>query len=780
MNLDLKETNAQAARAFARSDHEGALRILDAGLAKAGAHPPFLRLKTRILLSRGEVAEALALVRDMPERLRTGKLADAAMRVLLAAGETRQATALMDAVPAESRSDQSCQLAAIWLAENRDGGAAALARARDCHLAHPKRTLILKEYVRLARLHGDRAALPDVLRAAIARDPQASYVRELARLFCDAADGVAALDLLDGHRGMAADHSWWHLARLDALACLGRTADLLPAAETAVATFPRDARINERHWQILARADRRAEGVAACKDFAARIAEDPQARLKCAQFLIEAGETDASDALIEALDSAGDETALSLTLQARLRFLQHDALAAMALALQARDLPGASLDTVRTLARAERALGDHAAAIATLESLLEAGPVDPGACLDAAESCGAIGAFDRAEAFLARVPASNIAVQPRLHALRARFLLAQNRFDAALSACEASTKANPDYPAPLVLKAICALLTGQVAEAWTAQSAHARLRADEDLSGQVSGKARSSVLGHLVNEYRLLGPDPDLAHCTVDADQAAAARVFRTRLAEDPGSTVFALCLLSAICRTGGIGAAPPEVSARRATVIPRRIYQFWDAPDLPEQVAWTMERNRRLNPGHDHVRLSEADAIAYLEKTGEHRALRGFRLSTAPAQKADILRLALLYHEGGIYMDADDRCLEPLDDWLDHRLDFVGYQEMYRSIGNNFMAARPGLAMFRDALNAASEASLGPLGETLWLSAGPGVVTRAFADRMTDTDGGLVPSVWIMPDHRLRQSVAPHNRLSYKGTANHWVRQFLRADAGR
>ena len=87
---------------------------------------------------------------------------------------------------------------------------------------------------------------------------------------------------------------------------------------------------------------------------------------------------------------------------------------------------------------------------------------------------------------------------------------------------------------------------------------------------------------------------------------------------------------------------------------------------------------------------------------------------------------------------------------------------------------------MFRNALDQAAEASLGPLGETLWLSTGPGAVTRAFAHDMTGSDGQMTPRVWVMPDHRLRRSVAPHTRLSYKGTSNHWVKQFLRADADR
>ncbi len=69
--------------------------------------------------------------------------------------------------------------------------------------------------------------------------------------------------------------------------------------------------------------------------------------------------------------------------------------------------------------------------------------------------------------------------------------------------------------------------------------------------------------------------------------------------------------------------------------------------------------------------------------------------------QKADIFRLALLVAEGGVYVDADDRCLRPLDTLLPAGASLVLSQEEFGCAANHFLAASPGHPVLQAALRA-------------------------------------------------------------------------------
>lgn len=59
---------------------------------------------------------------------------------------------------------------------------------------------------------------------------------------------------------------------------------------------------------------------------------------------------------------------------------------------------------------------------------------------------------------------------------------------------------------------------------------------------------------------------------------------------------------------------------------------------------------------------FDDARAVAFLLARHPGEVWQAFRLASHPAQRADVLRLAWLALEGGIYIDADDRCLGRLD----------------------------------------------------------------------------------------------------------------------
>ena len=147
------------------------------------------------------------------------------------------------------------------------------------------------------------------------------------------------------------------------------------------------------------------------------------------------------------------------------------------------------------------------------------------------------------------------------------------------------------------------------------------------------------------------------------------------------------------------------------------------------------------------------------------------------PAQKADIFRLGYLYSLGGVYADCDDRCLVPLKSWLPVGAELVGYQEDLGTIGNNFIAAKPSSAVIGRALDAAVAAVNRGDRDVLWLSTGPGALSRAFAQSMAETRPApfdWLRGVALVEREALLRAIAIHNRVSYKTTNKHWSNTAL------
>ena len=141
---------------------------------------------------------------------------------------------------------------------------------------------------------------------------------------------------------------------------------------------------------------------------------------------------------------------------------------------------------------------------------------------------------------------------------------------------------------------------------------------------------------------------------------------------------------------------------------------------------------------------------------------------------KADLFRLAWLFGEGGVYADADDRCLRPLAAFVPAHADFVLYQEEYGTLGNNFIAVAPFHPVIGLALGLAVTAINRGDDDLLWLATGPGLMTRAVAHTLATSC--LLPREWlartaVLQRHELAQGVAVHCAAAYKNTRRYWGR---------
>ena len=126
---------------------------------------------------------------------------------------------------------------------------------------------------------------------------------------------------------------------------------------------------------------------------------------------------------------------------------------------------------------------------------------------------------------------------------------------------------------------------------------------------------------------------------------------------------------------------------------VPRIIHQIWIGPDpLPEPHRGWIESWRRHHPAWEHRLWTEDDLPADPIRAEALNRLR------APVERADILRLEILFRHGGVYVDTDLECLRSLDDVLDGE-DFVGVCHKPGRITNTAIAAAPGHPLLERAL---------------------------------------------------------------------------------
>jgi mannosyltransferase OCH1-like enzyme len=127
--------------------------------------------------------------------------------------------------------------------------------------------------------------------------------------------------------------------------------------------------------------------------------------------------------------------------------------------------------------------------------------------------------------------------------------------------------------------------------------------------------------------------------------------------------------------------------------MIPRTVHHIWIGPDpLPDDHKPWIESWKRHHPDWE-FRL-------WTEENLPEDPIRPeiLELLRAPVERADILRLEILYRHGGVYLDTDLECLRPMGDVLDGR-NFVGVCHKPGRITNTAIAATKEHPMLKEAL---------------------------------------------------------------------------------
>lgn len=207
-----------------------------------------------------------------------------------------------------------------------------------------------------------------------------------------------------------------------------------------------------------------------------------------------------------------------------------------------------------------------------------------------------------------------------------------------------------------------------------------------------------------------------------------------------------------------------PDVP-KASGAIPKTIHQLWIGPKKRPQKL--METWRDKNPGWNHIIWSEDNLTEFTWRNQRH-------IDAMPEWngKADIMRYEILHKYGGVFMDADSECLQPLDDFfLAHDCWACLENESQRGalVACGIMATVPGCRLMELCIKEL-EALPKDVGTPAWWTVGPVFFTWVIHKHLY-SDIHLYPGHWFIPNHYTGQTYTGTDKVyaDHKwGTAMH------------
>lgn len=98
---------------------------------------------------------------------------------------------------------------------------------------------------------------------------------------------------------------------------------------------------------------------------------------------------------------------------------------------------------------------------------------------------------------------------------------------------------------------------------------------------------------------------------------------------------------------------------------IPKVIYQTFKTNKIPLLTRFYIWRFLRRNKGYRHAFYDDEQVDAFVKQAFDTRTYRAYARLQIGAAKADFFRYAILYKQGGIYLDLDSDLVGRLDDVL-------------------------------------------------------------------------------------------------------------------
>ena len=193
--------------------------------------------------------------------------------------------------------------------------------------------------------------------------------------------------------------------------------------------------------------------------------------------------------------------------------------------------------------------------------------------------------------------------------------------------------------------------------------------------------------------------------------------------------------------------------------MIPKIIHQIWIGEKTPPTNH--MDTWKNMNPEFEYIRWSEKEIIK-----------RGLRIECQNRidemieinGKADIIRWEILYKYGGVFLDADSICVEPIDDVLMNCKFFAGWEheELRKGlIATGTMGFTPKHPLIKQAIDwiKVNCVNYHVTKQMAWQSVGPGLLTRLYNTGKYN-DMTIFPSYTFLPIHCTNAEYKGHGKI--------------------
>ena len=180
---------------------------------------------------------------------------------------------------------------------------------------------------------------------------------------------------------------------------------------------------------------------------------------------------------------------------------------------------------------------------------------------------------------------------------------------------------------------------------------------------------------------------------------------------------------------------------------IPKIIHQLWIGPKpRPSKFMATWKTK---HPDYEYIMWNEEEIrnrglmLECVSKINEIEEING---------KADIIRWEILFHYGGLFIDADSICIEPFNYLMDQHKPFCGYEnENVRQglVATGTMAFPKNHPLTRGAIDyiKTNEVSRAKTGKMAWRTVGPELLTKLLQTNLF-SDVVIYPSYYFLPKH--------------------------------
>ena len=206
--------------------------------------------------------------------------------------------------------------------------------------------------------------------------------------------------------------------------------------------------------------------------------------------------------------------------------------------------------------------------------------------------------------------------------------------------------------------------------------------------------------------------------------------------------------------------------------MIPKIIHQLWIGPKgAPTKF---MDSWRDKHPDFEYIRWSESVIkerglhLSCTDKINDMEEING---------KADIIRWEILYHYGGIFLDADSICIEPLNETVtDCKAFAIWENEQCRPglVAPGAMGFPPKHPLVRACIEwiQQNDVNVRRTGKRAWKTVGPGLLTLMYQTGKYP-DMTILPSYHFLPQHYTGLEYGGHAKIfshqEWGSTKNHY-----------